>query len=134
MATWNEDQLKEYVLSQSSPHPSEYDVRPYYSKVGDFVSYCWSPGRRFFTRRVDEFLTTYHDVESKAVVGCKIKGIGYLIEQVKNTLAVGQTKLKLKSISIIARGLSEEPAEKAEYQDVWDNGDVEIEDPNLQPA
>jgi hypothetical protein len=57
-----------------------------------------------------------------------------LVEQIKKMLAVGQTKLNLKSISIIARGLSEEPAEKAEYLDVWENCDVEIEDPNLQPA
>jgi len=57
-----------------------------------------------------------------------------LVEQIKKMLAVRQTKLSLKSISVIARGLSEEPAEKAEYQDVWENGDVEIEDLNLQPA
>ena len=72
-------------------------------------------------------------VSSRSKIGGQKSG-SYLVEQIKKMLAVRQTKLSLKSISVIARGLSEEPAEKAEYQDVWENGDVEIEDLNLQPA
>ena len=40
MATKPEDELKEYVLSEKEP--DTFDVRPYYSKVGDFVSFCWT--------------------------------------------------------------------------------------------
>jgi len=133
MATADEERLKEYVLSQQPP--GSFDVSPYYSKIGDFISICWSPGQPFFTRRVDEFLTTYHDRKSKMVVGCKIKGIGFLMEQTKQMIAIGQKKLKLKSILIVARGLSEQPANLTEYKEAWEYGnDVEIEDPNLQPA
>jgi len=76
-----EEQLKEYVLSQQAP--DTFNVRPYYSKVGDFISFCWVPNERFFTRRVDEFLTTYHSMRTKEVVGCKVKGICYLIGRLR---------------------------------------------------
>lgn len=133
MATDHEDQLKQYVPSQEVPGTP--DVRPYYSKVGDFVSFCWSPGESFFTRRVDEFTTIYDSMKTKKVVGCKMKGVGYLIEQARQMIADGKNRLTIKSISIVARGLAKKPAIRSEYEDVWQNGDAaEIEDPRLQPA
>lgn len=126
--------LKDYVLSQSPPPASEYQIRPYYSKVGDFVSFCWAP-ERFYTRRVDEFLTLYHSAATNKVVGCKIKGIRYLVgEAVKMLSGKHPLKPTIKTVSVVGRGLASQPASLDEYEDVWENGQVEIEDPALQPC
>jgi len=127
------EELKQYVLSQKPEENPE--IRPYYSKIGDFLSFCWAPENRFYTRRVDEFLTCYFSERTGKVVGCKIKGIRYLMEQTKEFMKNHRGRPTVKGITVVGRGLSQRPAEITEYEDVWENGQmVEIEDPDLQPA
>lgn len=133
MATDEAEALKDYVLSKRSP--ATPNVRPYYSKVGDFVSFCWEPKVPFFARRLDEFLTAYYSIETRELVGCKVKGVNFLISEMRKRMRMGVTRPTIAALSVAGRGLACDPSAREEYEGIWNNSeDVEISEEALQPA
>jgi hypothetical protein len=70
------DKLTEYLQE----HPCKgFRPVPFYSEMGDFVTYH-ARGERCYERRIDDLLTVYLSMETKELVGCKIKGVKHLLQ------------------------------------------------------
>lgn len=69
------DQLTEYV---NTLKPRRFKSHPFYSKDGDFLTYFFS-GQDSFAERVDDILTVYRHMETREVVGFKLKGVAHLL-------------------------------------------------------
>lgn len=51
-----------------------FNSRPRYFPVGDYLT-CFVSERRCWSRRINEWLTLYEDIETGEVVGVKVKGL-----------------------------------------------------------
>ena len=68
--------LSEYL----EEHPCKgFDPVPHYSAAGDYVSYFFR-NERCFAQRLDELVTVYLAMDSRELVGCKIKGVRHILE------------------------------------------------------
>jgi hypothetical protein len=60
-----------------------FEPRPYYSPDGDFLVFYLREDEAF-AERVDDLLTVYRSLETRELVGCKIKGVRRLVETLRN--------------------------------------------------
>jgi hypothetical protein len=67
--------LKQYLQEHKC---KGFDPVPHYFPNGDFVTYYFR-NERSFEQRVDELLTVYLAMETKELVGCKIKGVKHIL-------------------------------------------------------
>ncbi len=65
------DYFKKYL--DQSEHRG-FTPGPRYYELGDYLTYFWKADRCLATR-VDKFLTMYHSIEDKSLVGIKISRI-----------------------------------------------------------
>ena len=52
---------------------------PHYFADGDFLTY-YVRDEPHFARRIDELLTIYLSVNTKELIGCKVKGVKHLLQ------------------------------------------------------
>ncbi len=68
--------LKNFIRT----HPAKgFTPRPYYSAAGDCLIY-YATNEDCYAQRVNELLTVYLSMQTRKVVGCKIKGVRHIIE------------------------------------------------------
>ncbi len=109
------DKLTEYL----SEHPNKgFHPIPFYSELGDFVTY-YARDERCFERRVDDLLTVYLSMATKELVGCKIKGVKHLLQTAGNFLvSIGSGQVKLAFFFAIVEKVASDPIQKRYYQEL----------------
>ena len=88
---------------------TDFTPAPRYYRQGDYLNYFVS-GERCYARRVDSLLTVYTNIETGALVGCKVKGVSRLMQTLKALAIVvsdGKKTLGLLFLSLLAQVPSE---------------------------
>jgi hypothetical protein len=78
--------------------------QPHYYPVGDYLTF-FAGESRCFAVRVNELLTVYLSTEDDSLVGCKVKGVARVMEQLKAMHVVvsdGSITLGLFFVSVAA--------------------------------
>jgi hypothetical protein len=84
-----------------------------------FVPYCYMDreadaltvyfeGDPDYSQRLSDHVTLYRSLETKEIVGCRIKGIADLIQDLPNYIEVKHGSIKLSVIFLAFRGGAEE--------------------------
>ncbi len=109
------DKLTEYLQE----HPcKEFRPVPFYSEMGDFVTY-YARGERCYERRIDDLLTVYLSMETKELVGCKIKGVKHLLQTAGDFfVSVASGKVKLAFFLALGEKIARDPEQKRLYQEL----------------
>ncbi len=109
------DKLTEYLQE----HPCK-GFRPvaFYSEMGDFVTY-YARGERCYERRIDDLLTVYLSMETKELVGCKIKGVKHLLQTAGDFfVSINGGKVKLAFFFALGEKVARDPEQKRLYQEL----------------
>jgi len=98
------------VLSE----PHAFSPASHYSPHGDFLKVLVKPDVAF-SDRIDDTLTVYRSIDSLEVVGCKIKGVSLLAENVHTLIDVEGDDVLFKFILLAA---NPSPERRQLYYDV----------------
>lgn len=79
--------------------------KPYstYSRMADALTFYFKPDRDY-SKRLTEHVTLYLSVETNEIIGCRIKNISGIIEDLPNYIAIDHDGQKLKFIFMAQRG------------------------------
>lgn len=103
--------LREYMQENDV---GEFQSTPQYFRDGDFLTVFFSDDIAH-SQRIDDTLTIYVSDRTKEMVGCKIKGIRQLVENVRSLIEVEHDGISMELILLSAVG-SKPPKEM--YYDV----------------
>ncbi len=93
--------INEFLDSQVVAGP----FKPYstYSRMADALTFYFKPDRDY-SKRLTEHVTLYLSVESNEVIGCRIKNISGILEDLPNYISIDHGGQKLKFIFMAQRG------------------------------
>ena len=80
----------------------------------------FSSDERCYSIRVDDFLTVYHSIATKAIVGCKIKGVKHLIASEGcdfGIISIAHTKIQLGVLFLLGAMKTSHPFAEKAYRD-----------------
>lgn len=88
-----------------------------------FIPYChlnrasdtlvvYFEGDADYSERLSEHVTLYRSVDTDEVVGCRIKGIAGLLEDLPNYIQVNHGRVHLKIVFLAFRGSASDDAER----------------------
>jgi len=109
------DDLMDYLKT----HPCKgFRPAPRYSAPGDFVTFYFRE-ERAFARRVDDLLTVYLSMETKELVGCKIKGVKHLLQTAGSLfVSIDAGKVRLAFFFALGEKVARDPEQKRLYQEL----------------
>lgn len=91
------------ALNKLNSIPERSLPLPTYSKLGDFLSLYFSDIPAY-SERVDETLTIYRSMSDGEVVGCKIKGVSLLAQNVANIFRMQDGEVEIRLLLLNAAG------------------------------
>ena len=109
------DDLKEYLKTHKSKgfHPV-----PHYSALGDFATFYFRD-ERAYAERVDDLLTVYRSMQTKELVGCKIKGVKHLLQTAGQFfVSIDAGNVKLAFFFALGEKVARDPEQKRLYQEL----------------
>lgn len=122
-----ENSLKEALRSEWGKLP-DFNVRPSYSSDGDCLSVFFSPSL-CYAKRMDGLLTVYLEEGTDELVGCKVKGVSQLIENIQTTIHIKQDgEVQFSLILLAAAGSSREKNFMYEISQKTQGMTIRIED------
>jgi hypothetical protein len=107
-----ENPLKRILRGNRSAVQS-FKVKPWYSAEGDHLTVFFSP-EMCYAERQDGLLTVFISERTGDLVGCKIKGISQLVENIKTTIRVTKDECEMNLILLAASGTA--PHKEYMYQ------------------
>ena len=72
--------LMEYLAGKKC---EVFIASPHYFQDGDFVTYFYRDDLAY-EERIDELLTVYRSIDTQEMVGCKIKGVRRILQELGN--------------------------------------------------
>jgi hypothetical protein len=123
--------LAEYLAEK--PNCKGFNARPHYFQDGDFVSYYFREDPAF-EERIDELLTIYFSMDTGEMVGCKIKGVRRILQELGNfsvTIEGGNVTLGLLFVGAALVN----PSQKGQYEKLGsEHGKVPLDPEELRAA
>jgi hypothetical protein len=107
--------LKEYLAGKKC---AGFDPVPHYFPTGDYVTYYFR-NDRCFEQRLDDIVTVYLAMDTKELVGCKIKGVKHVLRMAGDfgvTLDDGDVRLGL--FFFVGAALAKDDAQKDRYEEL----------------
>lgn len=98
------EQIKEFL--KDNPPASQFIPYCYISKEADALT-VYFEGDADFSERLNDHITLYRSVETKEVVGCRIKGISGILEDMPNYIRVKKDGIELSVLFFAFRGGAE---------------------------
>jgi hypothetical protein len=109
-----ETTVKTYL--EHHPHKG-FSGQPHYYPVGDYLTFYASEGR-CFAMRVNELLTVYVSANDDCLVGCKVKGVARVMEQLKAMhVAVSDGSISLGLIFVSVAAITEDESSRKKVLD-----------------
>jgi len=95
-----ESQVEQFL----NAHPVNGDFKPhcYISEVGDALNVYFDDAQDY-SERLTDHVTLFRSVETNDVVGCRIKGISGILEDLPNYIEVNHDDIALSVIFLAAR-------------------------------
>jgi len=94
-----------------------FEPRPFYSPDGDFLTFFFREDDHY-AERVDELLTVYLSMETKELVGCKIKGVRRILDTLgKLGVLVDGGEAKL-SFFFLSGAFSRQDSRRKRYEEI----------------
>ena len=107
------DDLMEYLKTHEC---KAFHSTPQYSALGDFVTFHFREDRAY-AQRIDDLLTVYRSMETKELVGCKIKGVKHLLQTAGNLfVSIDAGKVKMAFFFALGEKVARDPEQKRLYQ------------------
>ena len=103
MATDQRQPLTEFFEERRGKAGPFVHGSPHYVRAGDFVSIYFSQ-EIAVSRRVDDVLTVYRSESSGELIGCKIKGVSILAENVVNMFKIEEDSIEIRLLLLNAAG------------------------------
>ncbi len=124
--------LREFV--KTNRPKGSFKPRPYYSEIGDFLSYHFT-GEDFYAKRVDDCLTVYLSMKGDKFVGFKFKSIRHIIEALEGSGFKREYDLSMGIISLACMETVEDRPTRDYYRRIYKTaGRVPIRRKDLEPA
>lgn len=95
------------VKQPSSPFAPFYDL----NKASDTLTICFD-AYGDYSERIGDQLTLYRSLKTNAVVGCRIKGISLLLDDLPNYVQINQGCVDLSIVLLAIRGSAANKAER----------------------
>jgi hypothetical protein len=128
------DNLTAYLEGKTA---KGFEPRPVYSPDGDFLTFYFRNDEAY-AERVDEVLTVYRAIESRELVGCKIKGVRRLVENLRNfgvSIAPDDGSIRLNLLVLSAASVIPPHGMRHYYEEMGRfTRDVSLDARELQPA
>lgn len=107
--------VKESELTQllrENPPARKFVPYCYLSKEADTLT-VYFEGDADYSKRLNDHVTLYLSLETREIVGCRIKGISGLLEDLPNYVRVKHGSVRLSVIFLAFRGGAEEEVSEA---------------------
>lgn len=125
------DSLAKYMSERKC---GEFQPIPLYVASGDYLS-LYLVEDRCVAQRVDDLLTVYLSMESKDLVGCKIKGIKKILEQANSFgVHLDAGAIKLRFLFFLGAAFAKDETQRKRYYDLKDICTPEVLDRPLEFA
>lgn len=95
--------VQEALQSLQSKKRPKFKSVPHYNRLGDFLSVFFSDTPTY-AERVDDVLTVYRSMTNHELVGCKIKGVSLLAENVSNLFRIEDDQVEIQLLLLNAIG------------------------------
>jgi len=86
-------------------------IAPFYSHIGDFLTVHLSD-ETANAERVDDTLTVFRSAATDEIVGCKMKGVSLLAQNVQNIIQIEDGEICLTLLLLNAAGPNSENSER----------------------
>jgi len=98
-------------LSQVQIAPT---FRPYsrFNREADALTFYFK-GDRDYSQRLNDHVTLFLSIETNELVGCRVKGVSGILEDLPNYLKVEHEKTKLSILFFAFRGSADDDGRKA---------------------
>lgn len=97
-------QIKEFL--KENPPASKFVPYCYISKDADTLT-VYFEGDADYSERLNDHITIYRSVETNEVVGCRIKGISGILEDLPNYIRIKKDDIDLAVLFLAFRGGAE---------------------------
>lgn len=95
------------ALSDLRRNGVHFSSEPRYSELGDFLTIFFNDAPAY-SERVDAVLTVYRSMANGDIVGCKIKGVSALAENVANIFSMQDGEVEIRLLLLNAAGPKKE--------------------------
>src|SRR6266516_2908254 len=93
-----------------------FKATPRYSEEGDCITFYFKNAPTY-ADRVDELLTVYLTLETHELAGCQIKGIGRIMNRLRELhITIKDKKSVLTMIFLVCRAFAEKPGPLETYE------------------
>ena len=106
----SESELMQFL--RKNPPASKFVPYCYLSEQADTLT-VYFEGDADYSRRLCDHVTLYLSLETDEIVGCRIKGICGLLEDLPNYIQVKHGKVALSVVFLAFRGAADDEASKA---------------------
>lgn len=106
----SESELTEFL--KKNPPAKKFVPYCYISKEADALT-VYFEGDADYSKRLNDHVTLYLSLETNEIVGCRVKGISGILEDLPNYVEVSHGEVRLSVIFFAFRGGAEEDVSKA---------------------
>jgi len=109
------EDLKSYLAEHKC---QGFNPVPHYFQAGDFITY-FSRDDRCFEQRLDDIVTVYLSMDTKELVGCKIKGVKHILQTAGDfDVTVDDAEVRLGFFFFVGASLAKDEALKSRYREL----------------
>jgi hypothetical protein len=124
--------LDEYLETHS---PKGFRPVPHYFAQGDFVTYYFR-NDPCYAERVDDLLTVFLSMDSKELVGCKIKGVKHILQTAGDFgVSLDSGAVPLGMFFFVGAALAKDAAQRSRYEQIGEKAkEVTMDRKELEAA
>ena len=103
MATVDRERFSDVLARQVATANQNEGPSVNYVARGDYLTVFFND-EAYFSERIDDLLTIYRSVETKSLIGCKIKGVSILVQNVASMIDIEDDELSVNLLLLNAAG------------------------------